>query len=135
MLREEDVWPALMVAPSTSTATLLTLAEDAPQAHPYPLVEARERGLVAVLEVLEPSDGSSVDALDDVGQAVAVGSSGLAANRVLELHQAALAGPFHASLEVIPEEVESSRLGGVHETRLVRMQRQARRRSPFLYRG
>src|SRR5436305_13649664 len=88
---------------------------------------------MAVLEVVEPSSQNGIQLRDDAGQAVPVGASRVKSNLVFDLAQAFRAGPFLTSLEVIPEKVESTSLGGIHNLRLLWMQLQTYRSSPFLH--
>ena len=56
---------------------------------------------------------------------MSVGSPRLDSQRVLKLPQTLLPRPFLAAFEVIAQKVEASRLGGIHNPRLGRMQRQS----------
>ena len=71
---------------------------------------SRKGRAMAVFEVLKPAPQRAVDVFDDHLQALAVGASRLGPNRVLELLQALLPRPLHASLEVIAQKVKASRL-------------------------
>ena len=57
----------------------------------------------------------------------------LDADRVLVLLQALRARPTIAALEVVPQEVEATRLGGIHDPRLLGMELQAGRSRPRLH--
>ena len=55
-----SVRPAIMIIPSTYPFLLVTPTQDAPQAAPYPLIQAGEDSPVAMLEVLIPSSQGDV---------------------------------------------------------------------------
>ena len=110
MLSKEGVRPAMMVLTPATSSSPLPVAKDAPQAHPHPLVERLERGAVTVFEVLKPAPTDCVDSADDLSQADAVRALGVGTDRVLVLLQALLARPAIAALEVVPKEVEATRL-------------------------
>ena len=101
-----------------------SVPKDAAQAHSYPSVERAKGGVVAVFEVFKPAPQVRVNVRDDRVEALAVGPFRFGANRVFELREALLAGPVHASLEVVAEEVEAAR-GGVDDAGLLRVECQA----------
>lgn len=86
-----------------------------------------------MLEVFKPATPHLIDLLDDLLQALAIRAPGLVTDRILVLLQTLLAWPMTASLEVVPKEVESTRLGGVYDPRLVAMELQTGCRRPLLH--
>jgi hypothetical protein len=84
-LGKESTRPKLMIPASPATFPPSALAEDAAQPHSHPLIERRERRVVAVLEVCKPAPQGSVHGEDDRLQALPVATTGLRSEGVLEL--------------------------------------------------
>src|SRR2546427_7415158 len=97
-----------MIPPPSTTATLVSFAQDAPQPLAYPLVQRLERRPVAVLEVSHPAPQAAVDFVDDVLHRTGARALGLGPECVLQLVQALLARPSVASLEVVAPRPASS---------------------------
>src|SRR2546427_4801188 len=107
-----------MIPPPSTTATLVSFAQDAPQPLAYPLVQRLERRPVAVLEVSHPAPQAAVDFVDDVLHRTGARALGLGPECVLQLVQALLARPSVASLEVVAQKVEASWLTGIDDAGL-----------------
>src|SRR5439155_23355746 len=132
--REEVIRPALMIPPASTSVEFVSLAQDAAQPLAYPLVERFVRRPVAVLEILHPAPQAAVDVFDDVLHRVGALAFGLSPECVLQFIQAFLAWPAVASLEVVAQKIEASRLTGVDSAGLGRMQGQPCLFHPFSYR-
>src|SRR5258707_5365846 len=88
---------------------------------------------MTVLEILKPAGQTAVELGEDHGKRVPVVTARVMANRGLEFRQALCPGPFHAPFKVIPEKLKAASLGGVHDARLSRMQREFGLRRPSLH--
>jgi hypothetical protein len=100
VLGKEGVRPAIMVV--TSFPSLLPLAaQDAAQAHPYPLVQGHKGGAMTMLEIPKPSLQGPAQVRHDGGQALPVGAPPLGANRVIELLQAFRTWPARTPFEMV----------------------------------
>jgi hypothetical protein len=130
MLGKESIWTAPMISPATTALLPVALPQKAPEPHPYPLVQRWKRSLMAMLEVLKPSDQRAIDVFDDRLQAVAVRTPGLSAYRILQLVQTLPPRPSQPSLEMVAQKVKASALIRVYNPRLYRMQRQSSLRRP-----
>src|SRR5947209_20384709 len=119
LVGEEGVTPAVMVFPTTPAGQPHPLAEDAPQAHPDPPAQGRERPLVAVLEVPKPAAKCRGERRDDRRKALARGPLRLRSDRLLELLQALRSGAAGAVLEPVAQEVKGFETG-VDDPRLGR---------------
>src|SRR5258706_13764579 len=82
------VGPTLMIQSTTATVTARALAKNAPQPAANPLVHVRERRVITVLEVAEPTPPRSVPVVDNARQRTPIRSLRLRAKGVLELGQA-----------------------------------------------
>ena len=118
MYGKEGIGPAVVIPASATSSQANTVPEDTAQPHPNPLVQWRERELMAVFKVFKPAHQGAVDVRDGFLQAFAVGTSGFGPDGVLELLEALLARPTIASLEVVAQEVEAAPLGRVHDAGL-----------------
>src|SRR2546425_7385723 len=113
-----------MIPPTSTSVEFVSFAQDAPQPLAYPLVERFERRPMAVLEIFHPAPQAAVDVVDDVLHRVGALPVGLGSECVLQSVQALLAGPSVAALEVIAQKVEASRLSGIDDAGLGRVQAQ-----------
>ena len=84
VLGKVGVWPAIVVSSPASSASFGSFAQDAPETHSDPGVDAVEGVSVAVFEVSKPTDEGSIDVLDDPVETVPVGASGFDTDRVFE---------------------------------------------------
>ena len=133
MLGKVGVGPASMVVATPTPFSAVSLAQDAPQAHANPAIQGCEGTWATVFEVLEPTSQRAIDVSDACFEASPIGASGLDPHRLLQLLPTLLARPSLPALEVIAQEVESSRLADIDDASLVRMQCQSRLRSPLLH--
>src|SRR5205823_902885 len=120
-----------MIPPTSTPAEFVPFAQDAPQPLSYPLVERCERRPVAVLEVFHPAPKCVVEFFDDVLHRVGARPFGFGPECFFQFVQTLLAGPAVASLEVIAQKIEASRLTGVDDAGLGRVQGQPCRFHPL----
>src|SRR5688572_8259834 len=113
-----------MVPPSCTSAKFVPFAQDAPQPLAYPLVQRFERRPVAMLEVFHPAPQATVYVVDDVLHRVRALAGGLDPEGVLQSVQALLARPAVAAFEVVAQKIKTSRLTGIDDAGLGRMQAQ-----------
>ena len=85
---------------------------------------------MAVLKISKPALQGSVQIDDGGRQALPVRAPGLGPNRVSKFPLTLPARPSLALLEMVTEKIEAPRLGGIHDSRLDRMQRQSGLRRP-----
>src|SRR5712672_3486910 len=78
-----------------------------------------------MFEVVHPAPQSPVGFSNDLLHCSTSRSLGLLADGFLKLGQALLPWPFHATLEVIAQEVETTSLAGIHYARFGRVQCQS----------
>ena len=123
-LAKEGIRPALMITATAPTSPTQTSAKNTAHPHPYPTVQPRKRGRVAVLEVLKPAPRGAIDVLDDSLQAMPTRALSLRANRCFELIQALRPRPFHTPFEVIAQKVKPAIILGIYDSCLDGMQRQ-----------
>src|SRR3990170_7302908 len=83
-----SVRPAIMIIPSTDPFPLVTPTQDTPQSTPYPLIQAGENALIAMLEVFKPSPEGAIHIHDDAFQRFPIRSPRLLANGLFHLLQA-----------------------------------------------
>src|SRR5687767_3976185 len=112
----------MCIAVSGSVA-LVETEQNCAKATPNPSIERPEGPDVAVLEVLEPSAHCGVESFDDGIDAVPGPPWRQRSNPVLELLEALVSGSFASQLEVIPEEVETTWQAGIHDARLLWVER------------
>ena len=130
MLRKIGIGPAMMVRSAPWSRSTLPVAQDAAQSHAHPAIQCGERGLIAVLEILKPAHQGSIQ-IDEGGlKALPVRAPGLGSDGVWKFPLTLRARPFAALLEMVTEKIETARLGGVHNPRLDRVQRQSGLRRP-----
>src|SRR6266581_3126768 len=132
---KESIGPAPMIISPSTTTPFTAFAQNATQAHPDPLIQRPKRLVVAMFEVSNPALCNSVDTRDDYLQALPIVALGQNPDFVLHLLQALLPRPFIATLEVIPKKVKAARFYGIHNPRLLRVQRQTSFRRPLLHQG
>src|SRR6185503_18249734 len=104
---------------------LAPLSQNASESHSGPSLQRRKRSLMAVLEVLKPSDQRAIDVFDDHLQALDVRPIGFSAYRVLQLVQTLPPRPSLPSLEVVAQKVKATLPVSVCDSRLCRVQRQS----------
>ena len=132
-LRKVGIGPALMIRSASPTSQAMPMAQDAAQTHAHPVVQRGKRALIAVLEVAKPAVQGSIQ-IDDGGlQALPARAPGLGSNRVSKFPFTLPTRPFSALLEMVTEKIEAPRLGGVHNSRLDRMQHQSGLCRPALH--
>src|SRR6266705_5986685 len=107
-----------MIAPARTSAAFVPLTLDRAQSSAHPAIQVWKGRLDAVLEVGHPAAQRPIDFLDDLLHRVGSGSLRLLADGFFELVQALLAGPSHASLEVITQKVKASSLACFHDASL-----------------
>jgi hypothetical protein len=122
---KEVVGPTLMIAAPASAFASAALAQDASQPASRVAVDSRKHVALAVLEVFKPALQQAVELMTDRSHALPACAPCLGAERFLEFGHALLARPFHASLEVIAKEVESSWLSRIHDPGFLRVKRQS----------
>src|SRR5208283_5271012 len=83
-----------------------------------------------MLKVLKPAPQGSIQIDEGGRQALPLRAPGLVPNTVSKFPLTLSARPFAALLEMVTEKVESPRWGGIHDSRLDRMQRQSGLRRP-----
>ncbi len=119
---KEPVRPSIMVITPADPLPLEAPSENTPQAAPYPLIQAREGALIAMLEVLKPSPKRAVDIGNNALQRVSIGSPRLLTNGLFQFLQALCPWPTGAPFEMISKEVKSlPRCSHVHQPCLLRM--------------
>jgi len=126
-LLKEFIRPAKMIHFATDPFDpFAAFPQDAAQSASNPTIQYRKRPLVAVLEILKPAFQSPVQMGCDIGQTLAVASSGLGSDRVFEFLKAILAGPSCTSFKVVAKKIKSlSRFAYVHDAGLLRVQYQS----------
>src|SRR2546428_7306678 len=108
LLGKETIGPALMIQAASPTTASVTFAENAPQTHADPAVEAFEDPRwAAVLEVHKPTPQRTVQVVDQRGQRASRGATGLGTQCILQLLETLFAGPTFGPLEAIPQEGEA----------------------------
>jgi hypothetical protein len=122
VLRKVGVGPAMMVRSAPWSRSAPPGAQDAAQSPAHPAVQRGERGFVAVLEISKPAPQGSIQIDDGGRQALPMRAPSFGPNRVSKFPLTLPARPFAALLKVVTEKVEAPRLGGVHDSRLDRMQ-------------
>lgn len=88
-----SVRPAIMIIPSTYPFPLVPPTQDVPQSASYPLIQAGEGFLVAMLEVLIPPSEGAIHIPDEAFQRLPIRSSRLLANGFFQFLQALLPRP------------------------------------------
>jgi len=114
-----------MIRSASPTLPALPVAQDAAQAHAHPAVQRGEGEFMAVFKIAKPALQGSVQIDDGGGQALPLRAPGLDSNRVAQFPLTFSTRPSLAPLEMVTEKVEAPRLGGIHDLRLDRMQRQS----------
>src|SRR5438874_2014669 len=102
------------------------LLQQAPQSSPHIAIHPLKHVGLAVLEISIPATQGAVHVGYDGLLASPIPPRCFRSYLVLQFLQAFLPWPFHAPLEVIPKEIEPSRLARVHHSRLLGMQGQSR---------
>ena len=133
LLYEVCVWPSVVIVATPSSLSSLMLAQYGAKSHSYPSVHPGKYGAMAMLEIVEPSPQDGIQLRDDLAQTVAVVAPSVLPYPVPEFAQALLAGPFLATLKVIPQKVESTCLAGIDYLGLLWVQLQTHRQYPFLH--
>src|SRR6185369_4369664 len=111
-----------MVWASGTSFSFVPLALNAAQSATQPVVQFGKDVGNTVFEVFHPSSNRPVGGLHYLFHRSRSASASLLANGFLELIHALLTRPTMASLEVVAQEIESSSLTNVHQTRLGWMQ-------------
>src|SRR5271157_3009886 len=124
-LRKVGFGPALMIRSASRSLSAPPAAQDAAQSHAHPTVQRGERGLMAVLKIPKPAPQGLIQIDEGGRQALPVRAPGLGSNCVSKFSLTLPAWPFAALLEMVAEKIEAPWLGGVHNSRLDRMQSQS----------
>jgi hypothetical protein len=107
MFPKEFVRPASMIKSTANSFKALARTQDTAKASAYPLIHGRKGPFMAMFEVFKPATKGTVDVIDNVGQAMAIATTGLDPDGVFDFSHALLAWPTSAPLKVVPKEVKS----------------------------
>src|SRR6266849_5407636 len=110
---KEGIGPTLMIHAPAATGVARSLAENTPQAAANPTVHVRERCVVTVLKVTEPTPQRPVDVRNNALQGTTVRPLRFRTQRVFELVQAFLPRPVRQvaptrGLKVIAKKVKTA---------------------------
>ena len=119
---EVGIWPFLMIVSLSFSSATCSPSQDATEPSSDVTIDRSERISFAVFVVFKPASQGSVEVLADRRHAPPLAPPGLRPDRVLEAVHALLARPFHASLEVVAQEVEAPWPARFHDPRFLRMQ-------------
>src|SRR6516165_6275144 len=99
-LREEGIWPALMISSALSEARSLVLfAQECTQPSPNELIEPNEGERMGMLEVAKPAAQRPIKVDDDAFEAIAARAPRLLPDLVFEVCQAGLADKTASSFK------------------------------------
>src|SRR6266508_2743001 len=126
------IWPSLIIATSSASASPLSASQDASESHPNPAIYRSKDVVMTMFEVFKPAHQVSIQRGDDPFQALPVVAFGHATDAVFEFLQTLPSRPFLALLEMVSEKVKSSWRRRIHHSRFVWMQLQSCLCSPLL---
>ena len=118
---EVGIWPFLMVVSLSFSSPACSPSQDAAEPSSDVAIDRYECRGFAVFVVFKPASQASIEVLADHRHAASLIPPGLRPDRVFEALHALLARPFHASLEVVAQEVEPPRAARLHDPRFLRM--------------